>query len=113
VVPVPVGSWGAKPAWNGTFWPTVISASSLSLVRRCGVLSTFTSELCCSACSTTPNAGMLSPSWLNAGMVGPCSPARKPPNEARLVSEKDGGTPLVVYFVPTMPTACPWLVFTV
>ena len=77
------------------------------------MLSTFTSELCWSACSTTPKAGMLSPSWLKAGMVGPCNPARNPPYWARLVIENEGGTPLVVYFVPTTPTACPWLVFTV
>ena len=45
---------GEKPAWNGTFWPTVISASSLSLVSRCGVESTFTSELDWSAWRVPP-----------------------------------------------------------
>ncbi len=65
------------PAWKGTFWPTVISASSLSLVKMCGVESTLTSELFCSACITMEKAGMgkLSSS-------GPCRPAKKPPSWA-------------------------------
>ncbi|CAM4384983.1 hypothetical protein COSO111634_38405 [Corallococcus soli] len=84
---------GLKPDWKGTFWPTVISASSLSLVSRCGVDSTFTSEDCCMALSTTPNAGMSMPRFLSSGRTGPWMPARKPPMLARFAREKDGGTP--------------------
>ncbi len=48
---------GKYPVWKGTFWPTVISDSSLSVASTCGVEMTFTSELDCSARMRTPSEG--------------------------------------------------------
>ena len=66
---------GEYAAWKGTFWPTVISPSVLSVMTTCGVLMTLTSLELCSACSTIPNDGMLTPETV---IGGPWMPARKP-----------------------------------
>ena len=50
-------SEGEYAAWNGTFWPTVISPSVLSVMITCGVEITLTSLELCSALRTMPNEG--------------------------------------------------------
>ena len=73
---------GVYPAWNGTFWPTTISDSSLSVATRCGVERTFTSDEDCSAWMTSPSDGRFSPSAFASAETGPANPVRNPPSEA-------------------------------
>ena len=80
---------GEYAAWKGTFCPTVISPSVLSVMITCGVLITFTSLELCSALSRMAKEGsvMFKPGTV---MGGPCKPARNPPRlprEARPPSE--------------------------
>ena len=81
VVPSPlIPLRGLKPAWKGTFWPTVTSPSVLSVISTCGVEITFTSLEVCSALRSRAKLGSWSPPGIVMG--GPWMPARKPLNEA-------------------------------
>jgi hypothetical protein len=81
---------GAYPAWKGTFCPTTISDSSLSVATRCGVERTFTSEEDWSAWITIPSEGRLIPSAFASAETGPANPVRNPP---RLAAERMFWTP--------------------
>ena len=68
---------------KGRFCPTEIDAFSLSVVRRCGIETTFTSPLFCRNWTNTPNAGTDVPAGkpriLSAfGIAGPRRPAARP-----------------------------------
>ena len=55
-------SFVARLVTNGTFWPTTISASSLSVVRIVGAERTFTPVSFSSAVTTATSAGISVPS---------------------------------------------------
>ena len=101
---VVVPMFGANAAWNGTFCPTLISPSVLSVMITCGVLITFTSLELSRAWSTIPNDGTLTPPTV---IGGPWIPARKP---LRLASEETPASELrPPRFVPNTPVAVPAL----
>src|SRR6185312_5831087 len=81
-----VGKPPSEPG-NGRFWPTWMVAFSLSVVSTCGIDTTLTSPLFCSACTNTPKLGTDVPGGrpriLSApGIAGPRKPAARPDSAA-------------------------------
>ena len=67
------------PETKGMFSPTTISASSLSIVRMCGLESTLTSLSVCTACRMAPKEGRAKPSASRVpSTVGPRRPTASP-----------------------------------
>src|SRR5437868_558483 len=95
---------------NGRFWPTWMVAFSLSVVRMCGIDTTFTSPLFCSSCTNTPNDGTDVPGGrpricAALGMGGPRRPAARPDSAAG-----ENASEFTVAFGSDPPNKSDWLV---